>query len=441
MHLTSTPAHRMHDPRGRDCDDHDAACCMPAEFTRLRYAYGLRLGALELSDEQSYLVGKHRFHNLRCHGRGVLCGLRVDRFVWPQGAAEHTRSTMLRVWRGAALDGCGREVLVPCDQCIDVAAWFAEIRHTLKLDERPPRFRIWVGLRYRECPSDPAPVPRDPCGCDTGGCAYTRVHESFELRLFAGEPPHHHGDVFPSAHSLLAALSREGMPAAERRGEELLERIERLVAEPCPEPCWEEWLCLASIDAVLDCEAAGGPFVVDLHMPEDYAGCRRILLSSSALQTILLDLADVASAAGLFGIGPTVSGLRFEGHGEHHGTLRIDVRLIAGHEGGEPSRLARLTFLPSFVQVHRFEHHEGRWENVTPQEPYHIECEHSHISIRWGPADHHRLREGHYRVALVSPEATPIIDHHMRPLRPARFGRNFALAYDGPTLILADVRL
>ena len=30
-----------------------------------------------------------------------------------------------------------------------------------------------MGLRYLECPSDPAPVPRDPCGCDNGGCAYT----------------------------------------------------------------------------------------------------------------------------------------------------------------------------------------------------------------------------------------------------------------------------
>jgi len=191
MQSTSTAVDRTHDHTVYGCDDEHAKCCVPGEFTRLRYAYGLRLGAVELSDEQSYLVGKHRFHNARCHGPGVLCGLRVGRFVWPQGASEDARSTMLRVWRGAAMDGCGREVLVPCDQCIDVAAWFAETRGELKLDHKPPRLKIWVGLRYRECPSDPTVVPRDPCGCDSGGCAYTRVREGFELRLFAGEPlPH-----------------------------------------------------------------------------------------------------------------------------------------------------------------------------------------------------------------------------------------------------------
>ena len=94
-----------------DCGCGGGCGCVTSEFTRLRYAYGLRLGAVELSDEQSYLVGKHRFHNARCHGAGVLCGLKVDRFHFPQGSTSP--STVLRVTRGAALDCCGREVLVP----------------------------------------------------------------------------------------------------------------------------------------------------------------------------------------------------------------------------------------------------------------------------------------------------------------------------------------
>ena len=61
---------------------HGPCDCPPGEFTRLRYAYGMRLGQVELSDEQSYLVGKDRFHNAHCHGAGVLCGLRVDRSLY-----------------------------------------------------------------------------------------------------------------------------------------------------------------------------------------------------------------------------------------------------------------------------------------------------------------------------------------------------------------------
>jgi hypothetical protein len=422
-----------------DCRDgeHDAGCCLPGEFTRLRYAYGLRLGAVELSDEQAFLVGKHRFHNVRSHGAGVLCGLRVGRFVWPQGAPEHAPATMLRVCRGAALDCCGREILVPCDQCIDVVAWLAANVHRLKLDDKPRCLPIWVGLRYRECPSDPAPVPRDPCGCDDGGCAFTRVRESFELCLFAGQPPPCGDSIFPSAHRLLSALSRDGMPAAERRGEELLERIDRLVSECCPEPCRDDWLCLGTLEAILDCEAPG-PRVIDLCIPEDADRCRKVLLSSAALQAILLDLADVSSAAGLFGIGPTISGLHFEGYREREGILRINVRLVEAPHDEEPSPLAHWTFLPGFVRVHRFERDEARWEDVTPHTAHHITCERDHISLRWGLDDRH-LRPGHYRISLVSPQATPLVDHHMRPIRPSHFGRNFALVRQDESLRMTDV--
>jgi hypothetical protein len=438
MQSSSTTDHRKdHD---KECCHHGRdECCLPAEFTRLRYAYGLRLGAVELSDEQGYLVGKQRFHNLRGHGHGVLCGLRLGRFVWPVGEPEHKPTTTLRVFSGAALDCCGREVLVPCDQCIDVAAWFASMHKELDLKERPQCLRLWVGLRYRECPSDPAPVPRDPCGCDDSGCAYTRVREAFELRLFAGEPPPC-GDVFPPAHRLLEALSREGMPAQERRGEELLERIQRMIGECCPAPCRDEWLCLGLLEAVLDCDSPSGPKIVDVRLPEDSGRCRKILLSSSALQAILLDLADAASADGLFGNGPTISGLRFDGENDCEGTLYIDVRLIRGPGDEEPSPLAHWTFQPGFVRVHRFEREERRWHDVTPRTPYHIECENHRIRVHWGPDDRH-LRPGHYRVSLISPQATPLVDHHLRPLRPAHFGRNFALARHDHRLVLTDIRL
>src|SRR5262245_12867284 len=120
-------------------------CAVPLEFVRLRYYYGQRLGVIDFSDEQSYLGGKQRFHNLRAHGIGVLCGLRADRFVFPQGAPAATPATVLRVSRGAALDGCGREIVVGGDQCIDVAAWYLQNRNR-------PGVAAWTAPAVPEVP-------------------------------------------------------------------------------------------------------------------------------------------------------------------------------------------------------------------------------------------------------------------------------------------------
>ena len=63
--------HLHHGPLADDC----LCRTVPAEFVRLRYFFGQRLGVVDLADEQSYLVGKQRFHNRLAHGAGVLCGL------------------------------------------------------------------------------------------------------------------------------------------------------------------------------------------------------------------------------------------------------------------------------------------------------------------------------------------------------------------------------
>ena len=168
------------------CAGETACLVPPAEFVRLRYFFGQRLGVIELADEQSYLVGKQRFHNLLGHGVGVLCGLRSTRYVFPQSSPPGTATTLLRVSRGAALDGCGREIVVGWDQCIDVAAWF--LQHPAVAGSAVAgSLRLWVALCYRECPSDPSPAPRDPCGCDTSGCEFARIREGFELRLLTDE--------------------------------------------------------------------------------------------------------------------------------------------------------------------------------------------------------------------------------------------------------------
>ena len=63
----------------------------------------------------------------------------------------------------------GREIVVGWDQCIDVAAWYAQHPNAHAAPARDPTalpgLTLWVALCYRECPSDPAPAPRNTTTC------------------------------------------------------------------------------------------------------------------------------------------------------------------------------------------------------------------------------------------------------------------------------------
>ena len=295
----------VNDGCGCGCGENPCGC-LPTEFTRLRYSYGLRLGAVELSDEQGYLVGKHRFHNARCHGSGVLCGLEADRFVWPQGAPTTTPSTVLRVSRGAAMDQCGREILVPCDQCIDVAAWFGKNSAKLDLPADTTTLVIRIALRYRECPSDPAPVPRDPCGCDSAGCDYSRVREGFELALFAINFPACAGDVFPTTDALLTALGGTASPTSDFSA-----ALNAAVAAGCPQTLTDEWICLADFTATLTTASGAAPLVSDISTPDNTISGRHTLLSTAALQALVLSLAGITDPQSVLVVGPTIGSPEF----------------------------------------------------------------------------------------------------------------------------------
>jgi len=299
--------------RHEDLPDHD--CLVPpAEFVRMRYFFGQRLGVIDLADEQSYVVGKQRFHNLRAHGAGVLCGLRAERYVFPQGSSPATPTTLLRVRRGAALDWCGREVIVGWDQCIDVAAWFAKHKEAQMEAANATRLRLWVALCYRECPSDPAPAPRDPCGCDAEGCEFARTREGFELKLLTDAELKTH---LPSHHCLIAA------PIAEEILDDLPEKAyARAVALLSGTDCHEAHDCcllLADFWAKLD---SSHKKIVDIEAPDNTIPERHSLLPTAILQRGILRMLAAAADAELSGQGPRYSRLTFaHGTGAASGTL------------------------------------------------------------------------------------------------------------------------
>ena len=425
----------------------DAACgCVPAEFVRPRFYFGQRLGVVDLCDWLWYHAGKQRFHNLRLHGAGVLCGLRAERYEIP----GQDTTTVLRLRRGAALDACGREIVVGCDQCIDVAAWFLQQRESeavkawLEGDDR----HLCIGLRYLECPSDPSPAPRDPCGCDAGGCEYGRVREGFELRLFtpaemqailATSPP---PAPFPAPADLDALLAKLAGSSgdADQVAEQLQQALNLAVAADCPVPPEETWLWLACFEVELDGDPPRlidiVPDSVDNGIPE-----RVSLLSTSALQYLLGKALQASLEPPLIAQPvddhPKWDHLAFQGSGATAGMLTLSIELawaaVAGHHA-LPVPLETGTFDPAYVQVRRLG--PAGWQDATPPSAdirYNAGASQPQLEVKWASG----LKKGRYRLTVAPPVQTPIVDKNMQAL-PLPLVRHFQLEDQGGTLIFTE---
>jgi hypothetical protein len=400
---------------------------MPTEFVRVRYYFGQRLGVLELNDEAVYHLGKLAFHNARLHGIGVLCGLRAERVTPPAGTG--TSSTVLRVSRGAALDTCGREVLVGIDQCIDVAAWFARNKNRPELSgwNAAGTRTLRVAVRYRECPSDPSPAPRDPCGCDNGGCEFGRVREGFELGLFTEAEAVCAANAFPDTAALLSALDGAGPAGSGGDPSSALTRaVDTLVAADCPGPGDDRWLCLASFEVTLDAT----PVPVDISDPDNAIPERRTLLSTGALQAAVLDLYADGATAGTVGAGPRAGALAFTPDAANPttaGELRLGITLAPSSTPPGPAPLVATTFDPAIVGVEALDVVSG-WKDVTPPAAsitYDAVAVPPVVRIVFtqdlaaGPA---------FRLTLDPDFAVPVVDTLGRPL--PRVARSFTFVLD-----------
>lgn len=416
-----------------NCALDDAACwTVPPEFVRLRYFFGQRLGVVDLSDEQSFLVGKQRFHNLRAHGVGVLCGLAAERYVFPAGSPQNTPTTTLLVRRGAALDACGREIVVGWDQCVDVAAWFQKHAATLPglAHWAEPGFtgqrRLWVCLEYRECPTDPMPAPRDPCGCDETSCEFGRVREGFSLSLITADDLDHCARRKPpSGAAAPVPLESLGFESAVRS------YWNELISGPCADPDVEPCLCLASFTVRFT-----NGVLTDISVPDNGVAKRLGLLSTEMVQETLLASLEHAGNDAFIGPGPRISEIEFVGAGATGGELRLPTSLVP--EGPGFTALAPAAGGPpasAFTLVLRRFNDDGTWDDVTALTS----------PISWNAADRRfeiEIASGlvagaRYRLELAVADAEPVVDMRMRPLSPARFTRHFRLVAHGGTLVVS----
>src|SRR6266852_1865162 len=160
-------------------DERKLAGLTPAR--RNRYYYGKLMDVLHFSMEQQYMLSKQWLYNRAVLGYGVVCGLGVEPLTNPSGQGIVIRA-------GLAIDGWGREIVVPDDIPIVPLAITDQCGSPQPAQQLPSN--VTVGICFSECLTDYAPAMVNDHGCGCGGnCEAGTVVESYCVKILAGTAP------------------------------------------------------------------------------------------------------------------------------------------------------------------------------------------------------------------------------------------------------------
>lgn len=228
---------------------------------RNNYFYGKLLDELHLTMEQNYVNGKRWTLNRLALGTGVLCGLQVT-----------TDGKTLTVAAGVAVDGLGREIIVP--QAVTIDPWQAAgtCDTTTALDAAQ-QHDVYLALCYCERKADLMPALVTDCDTEDP-CAPSTIVEGFKLVVHEATAP----AATLASGALCQALDSTG-DAAEKR-----QRICEILTDASPSPCTTPQgdVCVVLATMTL---AANGP-VTGL----DDVTNRNVLCSNELLFELLLCL-------------------------------------------------------------------------------------------------------------------------------------------------------
>ncbi|MDH5272444.1 MAG: collagen-like protein [Gammaproteobacteria bacterium] len=155
--------------------------CEFEPFVKNNYFTGKMMGASDFIAETHFHQEKLRLHQARLHGWGVVCGLQLQ-----QHPNADCQRRYVRISAGSAVDCCGRDILVPEEEMLDLLAY----RKVADMSrENPPRLHtLGICVRFVECATENVPVLYDDCGCDEDGCAPNRILESYSFDVLVDPP-------------------------------------------------------------------------------------------------------------------------------------------------------------------------------------------------------------------------------------------------------------
>ncbi len=242
---------------------------------RVRYYPRQLLTADDLRLEQDYLREKMRRHNRLLHGWGVVCGCEVK-------PLNDAKRWMVRVCPGFAVGPQGDDIQI--SDCVDIDLMLGVAPQDCSVrcpcppmgemagnDDGPTL--VYIAVRYAECMTRPARVHPSGCGCDEANCEYSRIRESFEIKVL-WQLPASHVDAAKADQAWcdqLRAAAKDG----QRHG--------GLPVPPCPPCASEPWVVLATVafPAQLTPTSAAAQQLPGLQVSTLE---RRVLLSTSHFQ-------------------------------------------------------------------------------------------------------------------------------------------------------------
>ncbi|MES2938098.1 MAG: hypothetical protein V4864_10470 [Pseudomonadota bacterium] len=222
-----------------DMSDLNSVCgCDSAPLERLRYFNRQLLNADDMRTEQEYFREKLRRHNRYLHGWGVACGCSVE-------PVKDAKNWTVQVCPGYAVGPQGDDIQI--DQCVTVdlrlgaepqpctVRWPCPPAGDMPGTSQGPR-KAYIAVRYAECHSRPVKVLAAGCGCDDTQCEYSRVRDSFEIKVL-WTLPESHVAARQDDKAWLAALA-EASKDEERLG---------MPVPPCPQCPSDPWVVLATV--------------------------------------------------------------------------------------------------------------------------------------------------------------------------------------------------
>jgi hypothetical protein len=255
-----------------------ATCGIALE--RVRYFPRQLITAEDMRAEQHYFRERLRRHNLFMHGWGVVCGLSVV------PAPSNDQPWLVQVCPGYAAGPQGDEIRLANPVSFDLQlgtqkpdpctpAWPCPPQQVAGTDNQQ---RIaYLAVRYNECVTRPVRVHPAGCGCDELDCEYSRILDSFELKLLW---------TLPASHTAALQWDASWRTLLEKQRD--LIRENGLPVPPCI-PCADDpWVVLATIAIPISQSAnpTAKPTLTPITAADITTHDRRVLLSTGALQVM-----------------------------------------------------------------------------------------------------------------------------------------------------------
>lgn len=164
---------------------------------RMHYFSRQLITADDMMSEQEYFRQKLRRHNRYLHGWGVVCGC----MVVPPSTPVTGHPWQVVVCPGYIITPQGDEIVIAQPANFDLAGDSRQLPDPCANPSPCPPIGsipstgpasnppvVYLAACYAECQSRPVRVHPTGCACDDSACDYSRIRDSFELKLLQTLP-------------------------------------------------------------------------------------------------------------------------------------------------------------------------------------------------------------------------------------------------------------